>query len=464
MMKCVQRPKIIMVPYPAQGHVTPMLKLASAFLKRGLEPVVVTPEFIHRRIAPKLMDQRISCMSIPDGLEEAGRPRDFFTIEMAMENNMPLHLERLVLELLGDGQQLIICMVVDLLASWAINVANRCGVQVAGFWPVMLAAYQLIAAIPHMLRSGIISQTGHPQYEGPICLPNQPVLSTEDLPWLIGTWAARSSRFKFWRRTMDRSRSLRWLLVNSFPEEISLVDESENESENENENDDKEEDSPPLRILEVGDLPGAIWSNNGSFWEEDMSCLDWLDKQIGWVVYISFGSWVSSIGEGKVKSLALALEASKLPFIWVLPAGTAWRDGLPVGYLERVSVSQQGKVVSWAPQMEVLQHKAVGCYLTHCGWNSTLEAIQCKKPLLCYPLAGDQFLNCAYIVQVWRIGVRMTGFGHTDLEEGLKRVMDDCHLINHRLMALNHRIMGTSSAAANLTAFIHDLNKFHSTT
>ncbi|KAA8526153.1 hypothetical protein F0562_007747 [Nyssa sinensis] len=453
-MKSLKRPKIIMVPYPAQGHVTPMLKLASSFLKRGFEPVVVTPEFIHRRIAPKIdRKDQISCMSIPDGLEE-GTPRDFFAIEMAMENNMPIHLERLLLKLLGDEEDgEIVCMVVDLLASWAINVANRCGIQVVGFWPVMLAAYQLIAAIPHMLRSGIISETGHPQYEGPIpiCfLPHQPVLSTEDLPWLIGTSAARSSRFKFWTRTLDRSTNLPWLLVNSFPDEFH-----DNKQQTESTNVISQH---ILRILPVGHVSEHALTKNATFWEEDMSCLDWLAMQSpGSVVYISFGSWVSPLVEGKVENLALALEAAKRPFIWVL--APAWREGLPVGYLERVS--KQGKVVSWAPQMEVLQHKSVGCYLTHCGWNSTLEAIQCKKRLLCYPVAGDQFVNCAYIVKVWQIGVKMSGFGQKDVEEAIRKVMEDGEM-KQRLIRLNERIMGkdgSSRVTANLTAFIDDLNK-----
>lgn len=266
---------------------------------------------------------------------------------------------------------------------------------------------------------------GFPKQLGGTCfLPNQPMLSSEELPWLIGTPAARKARFRFWTRTLERSESLQWLLVNSFPNEHCLDDkQSEHQQLDLNET----KIQPQLQAFPIGPLSKLTATKNPSFWEEDTSCLSWLDKQQpNTVIYISFGSWVSPIGEAKVKSLALALEALGKPFIWVL--GSSWREGLPVGYLEKVS--RTGKVVSWAPQMEVLKHKAVGCYLTHCGWNSTMEAIQCQKRLLCYPVAGDQFVNCGYIVDLWRIGVRLGGFGEKDVEEGLKRVMEEDEMGN----------------------------------
>jgi hypothetical protein len=156
-MKCT-RPKIILVPYPAQGHVTPMLKLAAAFNNRGFDTIMITPEYIHHQIVSYIEPKdQILCMPIPDGLDK-DTPRDFFAIEMAMEKNMPVHLEGMVHKLDEDGE--VVCVVVDLLASWAIEVANRCRVPVAGFWPAMLATYQMIAAIPDMVRTGLISDTG----------------------------------------------------------------------------------------------------------------------------------------------------------------------------------------------------------------------------------------------------------------------------------------------------------------
>lgn len=254
---------------------------------------------------------------------------------------------------------------------------------------------------------------------------------------------------------MERSRSLRWLVVNTFQEEEEecggtgklLMSDSSIES----------------RFPQIFPIQPTISSSNtagtavrkASFWEEDRSCLEWLDKQkSGSVVYVSFGSWVSPIGEAKLRNLALALEATGRPFLWVL--GKAWlNQGLP----RILSKQGKGKIVSWAPQLEVLKHGAVGCFLTHCGWNSIVEAMESKKPLLCWPVAGDQFLNCAYIVKVWRIGVRIKGFGQRELEEGLEMVMENMKM-KERVIKLGEKLRSKEAsgrAVDNLTTFVHSI-------
>ncbi|KAK4484333.1 hypothetical protein RD792_006910 [Penstemon davidsonii] len=444
LMMMKKKKKIMLIPYPAQGHVTPMLKLASVLSNLGFKPVIITPEFIHTRISSQInpTDHGILSLSInPHGGLDTAEEKDFFAIEMAMEKYMPLYLEKIILNMDdeddGDG---IACLVVDLLSSWAVDVASRCGVPVAGFWPAMQSTYRLIAAIPDLIRRGVISEHGSPEDENAAIIfsPNDPPLSPNDLPWLIGSPSSRNSRFKFWTRTLERSKTLPWILTNSFP------DESQSNTH---------QSSTNQRIFEIGPLIMQSASiSNPSFWEEDLSCLKWLDNQkIGSVVYISFGSWVSPIGEEKVRNLALALESAQRPFLWVL--APAWRRGLPDGYADGM-----GKVVSWAPQMEVLRHPGVGCYLSHCGWNSTVEGIQCKKPFLCYPIAGDQFLNRDYIVNVWKIGVKVEdGFG--EVEKGIRNVLDDEEM-GFRIERLNDKVFGkegTSTAMSSLCQFIQHI-------
>ncbi|MED6106312.1 hypothetical protein PIB30_003721 [Stylosanthes scabra] len=420
---------VIMVPYPAQGHLNPMQNLAWAFVGMGLEAVIVVPRHIQRSRPADGDDEMVRWVAVEDGLG-GGRaaPPDFFEIEWAMEKWMPSELEKVVMVEKLKGE--VICVVVDLLASWAIEVASICGIPCAGFWPAMLATYRLISSIPHLLQAGLISHTGLPKEEGEngVVVSEGPIITTEDLPWLIGTVEAKKGRFKFWRRSMERSRKLKWLLVNTFPDESR-----------EGDGDGDERVIIPISpiIINSSSSGGRHRRNSNnkmiSLWEEDRSCMDWLErKEERSVVYVSFGSWVSPIGEARVRSLALALEATGRPFLWVL----RWSQGLPGGFVERNMHSGRGRVVCWAPQREILQHRSVGCYLTHCGWNSTLEALQFRVRQLCYPLAGDQFLNCAYIVQVWKVGVRLNGFGERDVHEGLHRVMHDHHM-DARLASLH---------------------------
>ena len=165
-MKVEKKAKVIvMVPYPAQGHVTPMMRLASSLPALGFRPVMVLPTFLHRQITTEkgkpggcISTEEVEIVSIEDGMEEAGKA-GFFEIEEAMENAMPRHLERMVRGLQDAGEG-IACVVIDLLASWAVQVCTTCGVTAAGFWPAMLATYRLIASIPDLLQAGLIDSTG----------------------------------------------------------------------------------------------------------------------------------------------------------------------------------------------------------------------------------------------------------------------------------------------------------------
>lgn len=64
-------------------------------------------------------------------------------------------------------------------------------------------------------------------------------------------------------------------------------------------------------------------------------------------------------------------------------------------------------MVGWAPQQRVLSHPSVACFVSHCGWNSTMEGVCGGVPFLCWPYFADQFLNQSYIVEVWRVGLRL---------------------------------------------------------
>jgi UDP:flavonoid glycosyltransferase YjiC (YdhE family) len=151
---------VLLVPFPAQGHVTPMLHLALALAARGVAATVAVPDFVHRRMGScAAVAGGVALASIPSGVPDdgGGEPPGFASIARAMEHHMPAHLE----QMLTRGRAA--CVVVDVLASWAIPVASRCGVPAVGFWPAMLASFRVVAAIPELLRQRFISDSGmHP--------------------------------------------------------------------------------------------------------------------------------------------------------------------------------------------------------------------------------------------------------------------------------------------------------------
>ena len=150
-----------------------------------------------------------------------------------------------------------------------------------------------------------------------------------------------------------------------------------------------------LSILPVGPmLPKAYFSSGPADMEERDPCLQWLDTQPGSsVLYVSFGS-VAVLSVAQIQELAMGLEMSGERFLLVLrpPVNPDNLPLFPEGFEERTK--GRGFVqIGWAPQLWVLSHRAVSAYLTHCGWNSTLEGICRGLPMLAWPVQAEQAMN-----------------------------------------------------------------------
>ncbi|CAN6164655.1 unnamed protein product [Urochloa humidicola] len=136
-------------------------------------------------------------------------------------------------------------------------------------------------------------------------------------------------------------------------------------------------------------------------------CLRWLDgKAPGSVVYVSFGS-IAHAEPKQVVELGLGLEASGHPFIWVVKNADQHGDDV-TEFLHELEARVAGRgllIRGWAPQVLILSHASAGCFVTHCGWNSTMEAVAAGLPVVVWPHFADQFLNAKFAVEVLGIGV-----------------------------------------------------------
>ncbi len=130
------------------------------------------------------------------------------------------------------------------------------------------------------------------------------------------------------------------------------------------------------------------------------ACMKWLDKmETGSVIYAAFGSLVA-LGEEQMEELTLGLKNSSCHFLWVVRETE--QKKLPINFVHETS--EKGLVVSWCPQLKVLAHKAIGCFMTRCGWNSTLEALSLGVPMVAMPQWTDQTTNAKFIMDVWNRG------------------------------------------------------------
>ena len=143
--------------------------------------------------------------------------------------------------------------------------------------------------------------------------------------------------------------------------------------------------------------------------------------------------------------MACGVEASSCEFIWVVPEKKGKENEseeekekwLPKGFEKRNKM--KGMIIrGWAPQVLILGHPAVGAFLTHCGWNSTVEAVSAGVPMITWPVHDEQFYNEKLISEVRGIGVEvgaeewsLIGFvekkklvGRESIERAVRRLMD----------------------------------------
>ncbi|XP_008229641.1 PREDICTED: UDP-glycosyltransferase 71A16-like [Prunus mume] len=186
--------------------------------------------------------------------------------------------------------------------------------------------------------------------------------------------------------------------------------------------------------------------------------LEWLDDQPpSSVVFLCFGS-MGSFDEAQVKEIACALEQSGQRFLWSLrqpkPKGKMGMPSdyvdvklvLPEGFLDRTA--RIGKVIGWAPQVAILAHPAVGGFVSHCGWNSTLESLWCGVPIATWPMYAEQQLNAFGLVKELGLGVEIkmdykqdseVVVSAEDIERGIRQVMEKDSDIRARVKEISEK-------------------------
>ncbi|KAJ1388375.1 UDP-glycosyltransferase family, conserved site [Sesbania bispinosa] len=169
--------------------------------------------------------------------------------------------------------------------------------------------------------------------------------------------------------------------------------------------------------------------------------LKWLDsKKPNTVVYVCFGS-MANFTETQLKEIAMGLEASGQQFIWVVRRiSDQDQEWLPEGF-ERRTEGRGVIIRGWAPQVLILDHEAVGGFVTHCGWNSTLEGVSAGVPMVTWPVSAEQFYNEKLVTEILEIGVPV----------GVKkwaRVVGDSSITSSAIEKAVNRIMVGEEAEA----------------
>ncbi|XP_022773753.1 UDP-glycosyltransferase 83A1-like [Durio zibethinus] len=392
-------PHILVVPYPAQGHVIPLMELSQNLAKQGFRISFVNTEFNHKRIMDafgKNVDENdlVHLVSLPDGLEEGEDRNQIGKLIETLYQVMPRTLKEFIDKVNRSEDDKITCVLADANMGLALDVAAELGIRRAAVWPA--SVFQLVSclSIPKLIDDGLIDENGTPVNEHKMfqLSPTSPAIHPTKFAWLnFDDSTTRKIVFHLWKRNNKAVETADWVLCNSSldlePGGFNLVP----------------------KVLPIGPLSASnrLGNLSGNFWPEDTTCLQWLDQQPpGSVIYIAFGSF-TVFDQIQFQELALGLELSNRPFLWVVrPDIAKGKQGVyfPEGFQERVA--SQGMMVGWAPQGAVLSHPSIACFLSHCGWNSTIEGVSNGVPFLCWPYFADQFLNESYISDIWKVGLK----------------------------------------------------------
>ncbi|XP_044476840.1 UDP-glycosyltransferase 83A1-like [Mangifera indica] len=391
-----KQPHVLVIPYPAQGHVTPLLKLATKIAEQGIKVTFVNTEQIAAKVMATMPEESegeslIKFVSISDGIQQEDDMKDFYKYTNILLRDMPGKLEYLIEKVnqSSDSEQ-ISCIVADIFAGWAVETAWNMGIPRAAVVPYGPATL----ALSYHFSKLTLDSDGNAMNDGMISI------SEESLPWrrneLPWSFPLDQKMQKLLFEAMCTVEQIikisNWVLSNSFYELDSTSC-----------------DLVP-KLLPIGPLLALNNSRHlaGSFWPEDSTCLSWLDEQpLGSVIYVALGS-TGTINQQQFDELALGLESSGQPFLWVVRSDLMIGSDAQFPGAFKEQIAGRGKMVEWAPQEKVLAHRSVACFVSHCGWNSTLEGLSMGVPFLCWPFFVDQIQNKNYVCEAWKIGFELT--------------------------------------------------------
>ncbi|GMP84814.1 hypothetical protein CsSME_00038189 [Camellia sinensis var. sinensis] len=400
----------VLVPLMAPGHFIPMIDMAKLLAQHGVTVTVVTSPLIASRFNPIInraiesgLHLRLLSLQFPS--VEAGLPEGCETADTLPSIHLMRNFFVAICLLQEPFEQLfetiepspISCIIADKSIPWVADTARK--FQIPRIIFDGTSCFTLLSTHNLHITKVHESVSESEPFELP-GLPDKIQLTKSQLPPSINPGSLLDVQ-DFRVKIQAAEAEAYGVVINSFEElEPRYVDGCRKVKR------DKVWCVGPLSLCNKDNLDKAQRGNKAAI--DENQCLKWLDEQEpGSVVYACFGS-TGRLSPLQLIELGLSLEASKRPFVWVIRGGAKaaeiekWVE--EDGFEERVK--GKGLVIrGWAPQVLILSHPAVGAFLTHCGWNSTLEGVCAGVPMITWPMFAEQFFNEKLIVQVLETGV-----------------------------------------------------------
>ncbi|CAD6233030.1 unnamed protein product [Miscanthus lutarioriparius] len=403
-----ERTHFVLVPMMAQGHTIPMTDMAYLLAKHGAQVSFITTPlnasritgFIDHAVAKGLAIQFVKLrfpaveFGLPEGCENVDmiKSRDLFKNFM----DACAALREPLVAYLSQQRQSPSCIISDMMHWWTGDIAREFGIPRLTFNGFCGFAYLARYII---VRDNLLEQVEDENEL--ISFPGFPTLlelAKAKCPGSLSVPGLDQIRKNMNEEEMRSSG----VIINSFQELEALYIDSFEQITGK-----KVWTVGPMCLCNQDSNTMAARGNKASM--DEAQCLQWLDSMNpGSVIFVSFGSLACTAPQQLVE-LGLGLESSNKPFIWVIKAGDKFpevEEWLADGFEERVK--DRGLIIrGWAPQVMILWHKSIGGFMTHGGWNSTLEAICAGVPMITWPHFAEQFVNERLVVDVLKTGVEV---------------------------------------------------------
>ncbi|KAF2325574.1 hypothetical protein GH714_030671 [Hevea brasiliensis] len=387
----VRESHVLVFPFPIQGHINPMLQFSKRLASKGLKVTLIASTSIAKSMQTP-QESSINIETIFDGFQEekAASPVEYME---RYEATVPQSLAELI-EKHGSTPYPVKCIVYDSVMPWALDVARSSGISGASFFTQSCA----VCVIYYHAIQGALKVPLEEEPVAVVSLPSLPQLEFNDLPPFVNGAGSYPAIYELVFGQFSNIDDADWLFWNTFN---GLEDEVVNWMASKWPIKPIGPTIPSMfldkRLKDDKDYGLSLFKPNSD------ACMKWLDsKEPSSVVYVSFGS-LAALGEDQMAELAWGLKRSNTYFLWVVRESE--KEKLPNNFVEETI--EMGLVVTWSPQLEVLAHKSVGCFITHCGWNSTLEALSLGVPMVAMPQWTDQPTNAKFITDVWQVGIRV---------------------------------------------------------
>ncbi|KAG8376588.1 hypothetical protein BUALT_Bualt09G0079200 [Buddleja alternifolia] len=470
-----RKPHAIMICLPYQGHINPFINLALKLASKRFTITFVHLEFIHHKLSKAhnsntsevdfFREARESGLDIRYTTMSDGFPLDFdrdvhmWEYWETMLHDFPVRVDEFVGKIIQSDQILEPFLVADTSYAWCAPIAKKYNLVSVSFWTEPALVFSLI------YHSEVLRKNGHLPFKDNMeeeinYVPGVQSINTRDImPYLSEAE---------WGSIVQRALSLAF-------EEVKKADFILHNTVHELEYDTLLALNKYQPNYAIGPINfSATNTISKSLWLES-DCTHWLDsKSPGSVLYVSFGSLVQT-SKQVIEEIAYGLLLSEVKFIWVVRAGiVSYGDTnvLPDGFEDEIK--DKGLILPWCNQIAVLSNPAIGGFLTHCGWNSTIESMWCGVPMICYPITYDQPTNRKLIVDDWKIGISLCdgkSVDRTKVAEKIKSFMAGTtskslkHEATKVKKTLQNALEVDGSSGRSFDQFVNDLKeKLHATT